>query len=364
MIRGTVAYARGKSHIRSGKSNQDSFYIMPLEDEGLFIAAAGDGCGSCKHAEIASSLAVERVCHFIRENFPIDATPISVKSMLRTAFNRALKDIYQEAEKNNNSIRDYQTTLMVVVYHYKSQSGYIASVGDGCVYALKQDGTIIPLTTRQQTEEGYVIPLSAGYGFWEIFELTEDYASLVITTDGVADKIQNASLDDGIYVPLMMLFDPHVIKHLKRTSVNFSKLFADPHSVPRQVIYNAIYRALRKDYGFSKATTLNIVSSIKHGALIETIKSIHDDITAVCLYNTEFLPKPRAAKYYMEPDWKGIHAKQQKLLYPYLETDKPDTADKNEEKVLTERTSKDGANAIRKIKLILSKLLKKVKKDV
>ena len=70
MIRGTVAYARGRSHIRSGKSNQDSFCIMPLED--MYIAAVADGCGSCKHAEVASTIAAESVARFIQKNFPID----------------------------------------------------------------------------------------------------------------------------------------------------------------------------------------------------------------------------------------------------------------------------------------------------
>lgn len=356
MIRGIVAYARGRSHICSGKSNQDAYCVMPLED--MYIAAVADGVGSCKHAEIASSLAVERVCHFIRENFPIDATPISVKSMLRTAFNRALKDIHKDAEKNNDStMRDYQTTLMVVVYHYESQRGYYAHVGDGGIFGLKRDGTFTPLTIRQQTDDGYVIPLSAGYQFWEISELTEDYATLVITTDGVADKLRNASVEGGIYVPLMMLFDPYVVQYLKRVNVNYSKLFAEPDSISRHIIHNAIYRALRKEYGFKKATALNIVSSIKQGALIETLKSIQDDITAVCIYNAEILPKAREPKYYMEPDWKNIYAKRRKLLYPDVDTHT------NEENAIVSNTPKGSLTPIRKIKLALGKLLKKVKKD-
>lgn len=359
MIRGTVAYAKGRSHIRSGKSNEDSFCIMPLEDEGLYIAAVADGVGSCKHAEDASTIAAESVAHFLRENFPIvDASPLCIKSLLRLAMNKALNAIYCEAAKNKDpTMRDYQTTLMVVVYHYESRRTYFAHVGDGCIFILKRDGTFTPLTTRQQTSESYVIPLSAGVDFYEIAELTDDYASLVICTDGVADKIRNASVEGGIYVPLMMLFDPYVVQYLKRVNVNYSKLFAEPDSISRHIIHNAIYRALRKEYGFKKATTLNIVSSIKQGALIETLKSIQDDITAVCIYNAEILPKAREPKYYMEPDWKNIYAKRRKLLYPDVDTHT------NEETAIVSNTPKGSVTPIRKIKLALGKLLKKVKKD-
>lgn len=360
MIGLTAAYARGKSHIRAGKNNQDAYCIMPLNDN-MWICAVADGVGSCKHAEDASSIAVETICHFIYENFPIDHSPISVKSMLRTAFNKALKEIYKEAEKNQDSIMtEHQTTLMVVIYD--GQRGYFAHVGDGGIFGLTKDGTFTPLTTRQQTPDGYVVPLSAGYQFWEISEFTEDYASIIMATDGVADKLRNPSIDSGIYVPLMLLFDPHVIRYLEHANVTYSRLFADPKSTSRQIIYNAIYRALRKDYSLKKATVMNIVSSIKKGALFRTLESIQDDITAVCCYNTEIHPKAREPKYYLEPDWASIFSKQRKLLYPDIDSD---TGNKlSVEDVSVTNTPKNRINKpIRKIKLAFGKLLKKVKRN-
>lgn len=360
MIGLTAAYARGKSHIRAGKNNQDAYCIMPLNDN-MWICAVADGVGSCKHAEIASSIAVETVCHFIYDNFPIDHSPVSVKSMLRTALNKAIKEIYKEAEKNQDSMMaEYQTTLMVLIYD--GRRGYCSHVGDGGIFGLTKDGTFAPLTTRQQTDDGYVIPLSAGYQFWEIFELTEDYAGIIMATDGVADKLRNPSVDNGIYVPLMLLFDPHVIRYLEHANVNYSRLFADPKSIPRQIIYNAIYRALRKDYGFKKATAMNIVSSIRKGALFRVIESIEDDITAVCCYNTEIHPHTREPKYYLEPDWASIFSKQRKLLYPDIDSG---TGDKlSVEDVAVTNTPQNRINKpIRKIKLAFGKLIKNVKRD-
>lgn len=360
MIGLTAAYARGKSHIRSGKNNQDAYCIMPLDDD-MWIAAVADGVGSCKHAELASSIAVESVCHFIYDNFPIDHSHISVKSLLRTALNVAVRQIYKEAEKNQDPISEYQTTLMVVIYDGDGR-GWFSHVGDGAIFGLMKDGTFTPLTTRQQTQDGYVVPLSAGYQFWEISEFTEDYASIIMATDGVADKLRNPSVDSGIYVPLMLLFDPHVIRYLEHANVNHSRFFADPKSIPRQVIYNAIYRALRKDYGFKKATAMNIVSSIKNGELFRTIESIQDDITAVCCYNTEIHPRAREPKYYLEPDWASIFSKQRKLLYPDIDSD---TGDKlSVEDVAVTNTPPNRINKpIRKIKLAFGKRIKKVKRD-
>ena len=354
MIGGSVAYVHGKSHIRAGKSNQDAYCIIPLED--MWIAAVADGVGSCKCADLASSIAVDTVCRFIYDNFPIDHAPISIKSMLRTSFNKALREIHREAEKNQDPISDYQTTLMVLIYD--GQRGYFAHVGDGAIYGLRKDGTFSILTTRQQTPNGYVVPLSAGYEFWEISELTEEYASLVMATDGLSDKIRNPFMDDGVYVPLMMLFDPYVVRYLEHANVNYSRFFADPNTVSRRIIYEAIYQALRKEYGFKRVTALNILHSIKEGALFTALESIQDDITAVCCYNTDIIPESREARYYMEPNWKTVYAKQCEILYPGLDSEKYEK--ENMTSVQASETQKDAsAECEGRIKLALKKLLRK-----
>ncbi len=333
MIRGCAAYARGSSHVKSGKVNQDSFCILPLEDK--WIAAVADGVGSTRYADKASSIATETVMHFINDNWPVDDSPISVKSMLRTAFNRALVEIRREAEREGNPLSEYETTLMVVVYD--GTRGYYAHVGDGAVIGRRRDGTYRVLTTRQQTEDSHlVVPLSAGYGFWEISEIDEDLVSLVIATDGVADRMVNSSLGEGVYVPLMMLFDPYVIQYLGRKQVNYSRFFDDPSSTPRSTIYNAIYYAMRKGYGFRKSAALEIASSVKRGMLFKTLEGISDDKTAVCLYNSDSPPRARDVGFYTEPDWRRIYSEKQRLLYPSL--DRGERADRGDGVKTTAKT--------------------------
>ncbi len=312
MIRGVAAYSKGKSHLKNGKENQDAYCVLPLQN--MWIAAVADGVGSCQYAEKASKIAVETVANFVCDNMPIDNAPISVKSMLRTGFNRALKEIQKEAEKNNRKICEYETTLMVVIFD--GRRGYFASVGDGGIIGLKMDGTYIELTTRQQTEDGFVIPLSAGYGYWQISEIEEDLAAICLVTDGIRDKIVNAFLEQGLYVPLLMLFsNPYVIQFLRRKDFNYSQFVDNPSSVPRSMIYNALYYGLRRE-GLKKATALNIVSTIKRGMLFDLLDNITDDKTIVCLYHDQLRADSQGAKYYMEPNWKRIFEKRQKLLYP------------------------------------------------
>lgn len=355
MIKGSVAYARGRSHVKSGKVNQDSYCILPLEDK--WIVAVGDGVGSTKHADKASSIATETVIRFINDNWPVDGSPISIKSMLRTAFNRALVEIRKEAERNGAPLSEYETTLMAAVYDGKR--GYYAHVGDGAIIGRRRDGTYRVLTTRQQTEDSHlVVPLSAGYEFWEISELDEDFVSLLIATDGVADRMVNSSLDEGVYVPLMMLFDPYVIQYLSRKQVNCSKLFDDPTSVPRSTVYNAIYYALRKGYGFKKTEALEIVSSVKRGMLFKTLAGICDDKTAVCIYNSDSPPRARDKGFYTEPDWRRMYSEKQRLLYPSFALDEGSDGDAKV-KALPSEDAKRGA----KLGRALRRLLKKADKN-
>lgn len=324
MIKGNVAYALGKYHAKS----QDAYCILPLPN--MWVAAVADGVGSCKYAEKASLIAVQTVVDFIRENWPVDNEPVSVKSMLRTAFNRAMIEVKKEADRAGELLSEYDTTLMVVAYD--GENGYFAHVGDGGIVGLKANGTYVELSTRQQTEDGFVIPLRAGYRYFQI-EQFEGMASILLATDGMMDKFRNARLEQGFYVPMLMLFaDPKVVECLRR-KIDYSKFVSDPRSVSPQVIYNGVYHALRKGYRLKKATVQNIISSVKRGMLFSFLDNISDDKTALCLYNSEANPSAQGVSFYMEPDWQRVLKQQRAMLYPELKEslDKSDASDQASE---------------------------------
>lgn len=321
MIKGYAGSATGQSHLVQGKANEDAFCVLPLPDR--WIAAVADGVGSCSHAEQASSIAVETSVTFVHENRPIDNAPISIKSLIRTAYNRALLEIKKEADKAGEPLSEYDTTLSLVVYD--GERGYFAHVGDGGIIGLRRDGTYVELSKCQRTQDGCVIPLRAGYAYWQIEEIREPLSAVFLATDGIMDKIRHPELEQGLYVPLLLLLaDPRIIEHLRAKGVHYNEFLKDPmNSLPLpKMFYQALFHAMRR-YGFKHATATNIVNSIKQNGLPhKMLDAITDDKTCVCLYNPEAYPTAREVRYYLEPDWSAVAARQQALLYPGLKVEK------------------------------------------
>ena len=137
----------GKSHADIGTCCQDNHKIKRL-DNGWIIAAVADGVGSAAKSEIGSKIAVETVVSMCEEYMPWDYSLISIKSMMRTAYNYAFKQIVREAEKNGDPIEDYDTTLTMVIYDgHKIIYGHS---GDGAIIGLNTFGDYIPITTPQK----------------------------------------------------------------------------------------------------------------------------------------------------------------------------------------------------------------------
>lgn len=327
MIRGAVAYAGGTAHIRTGKDNEDAYCVIPL-DEHLWIAAAGDGVGSAAHAQEASTVAVDAVCQFLCEKLLTDPTardPARMKDLLETAYAHALTAIRAQAERDRRPLSEYETTLMTVIYD--GRRCFYANAGDGGIVALRsRDGTYTELTVRQRTDDGCVIPLSAGRSSWQIGESEEELSCVCMATDGMMDRFR-LPLGQGFYVPLMMLFaDPHTVRFLQRAGVRHSQLAENPRSVSRQLVCRAICHALRR-YGMRRATVRHIVDTVRGGALFDALERVTDDKTVVSLFCTGAAVRAREPGYYAEPDWAGIRAARQAILYPTLGRDVEGEAD-------------------------------------
>ena len=320
MIKEYYASVRGKSHEFLGKGCEDAYRIVSLAN-GYKVMAVADGVGSCLHGGKGAQIAVRTVTDFIRDNFPIDNSAISIKSMLRTAYNKALIEIQGEAIRNCHSISDYDTTLMAVIYG-ENKPTFIANCGDGAVCALKMDGSFVELSVRQNSD-GFVIPLRAGYEFWKIDEINEPLASVLVATDGMMDQFRNVNVAQGFYIPLMMLFaDPYVIQYLKRKGVDVSSVVKRGNSGYNKTLINALRYVLHKNYRFAKPAVRKITGEImRNGTPFELLRRIQDDKTFVCLYSTSARPRAKSIEYYTEPDWKQISAELQKRLYGSMHCD-------------------------------------------
>ena len=165
----------GKSHLKRNIVCQDSHKIKKM-DNGWVIAAVADGVGSAENSHIGSKIAVETVVTFCEECMPYDYNVISIKSMMRTAYNYALKCIYREAEKTGNPVESYDTTLTMVIYDgHRIIYGHS---GDGAILGLTQYGNYVEITSPQKGADLVsVLPLRAGYTQWVIDSYEEDFCT-------------------------------------------------------------------------------------------------------------------------------------------------------------------------------------------
>lgn len=273
----------GKSHIAKGTVCQDANGVEELSN-GWFVAAIADGVGSAKYSDVASKMAVESVVSYCCKHIDRNTKWECLCEILANSFEYAEKNIETVARSNNASMIDYDTTLSVVIYD-GSHITYGHS-GDGGIVGLCMDGSYKKITTPQKAEDGFcVIPLRAGRGAWSFGQEVEEFASVLLATDGIYDTffpylLKGQSVE--VYVPLIRYF-----------------------------MDNAIIGANKDTIGEIKKEK---EAFLKSGAY----DSVSDDKTVVVLINSVLNPKNQEEHYYAEPDWDRLQAEWNKKAYPHL----------------------------------------------
>ena len=271
----------GSSHLKKGGVCQDANKIITL-DNGTIIAAIADGVGSCKYSDIASSIAVDVSARVCADEIKTDGNCDLLK-VIEKAFTQAEREIDKRSLSENHLITDYDTTLSLVIYDGKHIA--YGHCGDGGIIGLTPEGDYITTTSPQKTDGIYVIPLRAGKNTWIIGKSEEEFASVLLATDGVYDIFFPYLLKGQpveVYVPLIRYFmDNNILKASEKTIEAIGKE--------------------REDYLNSKACI-----------------SITDDKTIVVLINGDVRPELKEDKYYAEPDWDALQLDWNKKAYPHL----------------------------------------------
>lgn len=336
---------RGKSHIANGSCCQDNHKIKKLEN-GWYIAAIADGVGSAKNSQIGSKIATETVVEVCEEFMPWDYNVISIKSMMRTAYNYALKKIMREAEKTGNPIESYDTTLSMVIYDgHKVIYGHS---GDGAIIGLNSFGDFVEITKPQKGVDGVtVIPLRAGYTQWKIDSYDEELASVLLVTDGMLDILCQYLLKDSqhrIYTPLASFFaDPIGFgkgekqdDRLRHILENFITASDDYKSEEFYIRLLEIYKK-RILKGYDK-----VIEKIKEKNYpIGLMQNVQDDKTIVALINTDVMVENREKDFYSEPNWEQLQEAWNRKAYPHLYKDDSKEEQSNPETVVAKKTEKD-----------------------
>lgn len=322
----------GKSHIEKGTCCQDSHKIKKM-DNGWYVAAIADGVGSAKNSHIGSKIAADTVVDFCSEYVPWDYSVIGIKSMLRTAYNYAFKQILRESEKSGEPIESYDTTLSVVIYDgYRIIYGHS---GDGAIIGLTIYGDYIQITKPQKGDDMVsVLPLRAGYTVWSIDTYEEELVAVMLMTDGMLDgalcpyllKQSNVS---EVYTPIASFFsDPYGTAETEKKVKKIKKEIKDFITVDEEYNIDKFYDRLSEIYKKHHGEKgKDLVDNLKEKNYpIALMQSVQDDKTMVALINTEAVFETKDIQHFSDPNWDDLQEEWNKKAYPHLYKEKTDDA--------------------------------------
>ena len=282
MIRSYGFSSVGSSHSKKGVGCQDANNCV-LTENGWVVAAIADGVGSCKYSDVASAIAVNVSVRVCVDEINKDGDQCDLLKVIEKAFTQAEREIDNRSFSEGHLITEYDTTLSLAIYDGKHVT--YGHCGDGGIIGLTPEGDYVKITLPQKSEGIYVIPLRAGKDSWIIDCAKEEFASILLATDGVYDTFFPYLLKGQpveVYVPLIRYFmDNNILKVSSKT-------------------IDAIDKA-RKDYIDS-----------------DTCSSIVDDKTVLVLINETILPKLKDNSYYTEPNWDALQLAWNKKAYPHL----------------------------------------------
>jgi len=196
----------GQHHLSSCGPCQDYSFsgIITCGDKEVVLAAAADGLGSCKCSHIASETAVMECVDVIerRLNGETICKDCSVTDVIREAFEAALAKVKVEAERIQEPIIQFDTTLTCAVFD--GANLWFGHVGDDGIVAMYQSGEYELITSRHKgSEYNSVVPLRQKNS-WQFGKAKEDVASFVIMTDGLLDRcVDSDAMGNRVYLPFL-----------------------------------------------------------------------------------------------------------------------------------------------------------------
>lgn len=320
----------GKSHIVKDLCCQDSHKILKM-DNGWYIAAIADGVGSAKNSQIGSQIAAETIVDFCNECMPWDYSIIGIKSMLRTAFNYALKKIIKESEKSGEPIESYDTTLSVVIYDGKRI--IYGHSGDGAIIGLTTYGDYVEITHPQKSADMVsVLPLRSGYTQWVIDTYDEDLVAVLLMTDGMLETLCPYLLrkngKSNAYIPLISFFAdpkgfvPDKKEHLKTQKMIEEFLIADKN-YKCDKFYNRLLNIYKEHIPENASEVVNNLKKLNYPLVL--MQNEQDDKTIVGLINTDEIFDNKPLEFYAEPNWIELQEEWNRKAYPHLYQDSSTT---------------------------------------
>lgn len=197
----------GRDHIKNHMPCHDSSLIRAISSSWK-IAVVADGVGSCKHAEIASDIAVKEVAELINKQFPPSTSDERAYfSVIHAAMHGAANAIEAYVDENDpGNEMEYQTTLSVAIMSNKYL--YYGSAGDSGIIALDEQGNYHLVTKKQNDDIGRVYSIPTNRLF-EIGKANFVPAAVLCMTDGIYDTVAPITLRNNkfpVNVPFANMF--------------------------------------------------------------------------------------------------------------------------------------------------------------
>ena len=305
---------RGTSHERNNMPMQDSWAAAELEN-GWIVMAVADGVGSEPRADEGARIAATAAVDHVRRFWGCRVDDRSMENMMRAAYHAASAAIFAQARANRTPMREYSTTLHMVIF--SDGLIYIMHAGDGGIAILTEEGQIMRLTTPMKGPDGEsVVPLQGGRKAWRFSVCRERAQSVLLATDGFWDKLcppvlkaygDAAGVEKGIAGYFMNPWGRDWKNEpLEAIAEKEAGLF---RGEPGQAA--AEFRAT---FGAALAqgeTDGEILEEAKEKAAagqmqIRLLQGIQDDITVLTLVRFDPMPRRVPLEQLMPPDWEKI----------------------------------------------------------
>jgi len=200
------ASVQGTSHARTGQPCQDSSGVGEDPPDGILIAAVADGAGSAAlsadGSRIASSAATQEAAKLMRSHVQPVYEGV-LQEILQQAFRHARNELEAEAQRQEKSIRDFATTLLLTVCAPEITGA--AQIGDGAMIAGKDaESGYQLLCVPQRGEYANITNFITATNWQDTLDITTrrgGVSRVAMFSDGIQNIALNAAADNAPHAP-------------------------------------------------------------------------------------------------------------------------------------------------------------------
>lgn len=202
------ASAPGKIHQKNQTLCQDAFAYRLLHHN-IAVLAVADGAGFAVHAEEGAKIAVEQAVDSLTALLG-RCVPDSVDewhSLMHQAFNEVLKALTAIAERRNENIKSFSTTLTAAVL--TEHSFVVGQVGDGIAVGETYSGSLflaVPPQRGEYANQSVFMTMPRVTDYLDIRIYPQPLRALVMSTDGLmrlALKLPEYEPHGAFFSPLL-----------------------------------------------------------------------------------------------------------------------------------------------------------------